>query len=276
MNQNAIAAFYGKNANNSLPAPLNLYMLPGQNGGDYVGFMPFFEASRNQQLVKGNVNWQTTDALTLGIGGRYTYDDYPDSTYGIKNANTWALNFDANYNYAENGSIVAYAVQQNGMRNLTSLYSSTTVNAGNGVGTWTNSMTQNDTTLGLGARHNGLLGGKLNLLGDATYSLGQTNYITNINSPKSGYNCGSVSTGTCGNPGSIVNRMAAIKLGATYQLDKSSKIGLRYIYQHLASNDFYYNGLQTGYTPSTVLPTNQTSGSYNVNVIAASYTYSFD
>ena len=275
-NQTAIAAFYGKNINNSLPSPLTQNLLPGQNGGDYLGFRPFFEASRNQQMVKGNINWQTTDDLTLGIGGKYTYDQYPDSTYGVQNANLWSVNFDANYNYAEAGSVVAYAVQQNGMRNLTNLYSSTNVNAGNGVGTWNNAMTQNDTTLGLGIRHNGLFSGKVDLVGDATYSLGQTNYSTNLNSPLSTYNCASGANGTCGNPGAIVNRMAAIKLGASYKIDKSSKIGLRYIYQHLASNDFYYNGLQTGYTPSTVLPTNQTSGSYNVNVIAASYTYSFD
>ena len=275
-NQTAIAAFYGKNINNSLPAPLAMTLLPGQNGGDYVGFRPFFEASRNQQMVKGNINWQTTDDLTLGIGGKYTYDQYPDSTYGVQNANLWSVNFDANYNYAEAGSVVAYAVQQNGMRNLTNLYSSTTVNAGNGVGTWNNAMTQNDTTLGLGIRHNGLFSGKVDLVGDATYSLGQTNYSTGLNSPKTGYACDSNTTGTCGNPGAIVNRMAAIKLGASYKIDKSSKIGLRYIYQHLASNDFYYNGLQTGYTPNAVLPTNQTTGSYNVNVIAASYTYSFD
>ena len=283
-NQNAIAAMYGANANNS-PAALSLKMVPGQNGGDYVGFRPFFEASRNQQLVKGNVNWQTTDALTLGVGGKYLYDQYPDSTYGITNANTWAINFDANYAYAENGTLVAYAVQQNAMRNLnnkqvnTAVYNGSTTAAPYGVGSWTNSMTENDTTLGLGIRHSGLMSGKVTLLGDLTYSLGQTNYSTSINGARTqatAYNCSSPANGTCGNPGAISNRMAAIKLGGSYQIDKQSKVGLRYTYQHLSSNDFYYNGYQMGYTPTQVMPTNQTSGSYNVNVIAATYTYSFD
>jgi len=70
--------------------------------------------------------------------------------------------------------------------------------------------------------------------------------------------------------------MAAIKLGSLYQIDKHSALGLRYVYQHLISNDYYYNGYQYGITPTSVLPTNQTSGSYNVNVIAASYSYTFD
>ena len=274
-NQDARAAFYGANANNS-PAASSLNMAPGQNGGDYVGFRPFFEASRNQQAVKGNINWQASDALTFGLGGKYTSDQYPESTYGVTSGNMWSVNLDANYNYAESGSVVAYAVQQNGYRNLNNAQYSTTVMAGNGMGSWANTMTENDSTLGLGIRHNQLMSGKLNLSGDVTYSLGQTGYTTSINTPKTGYDCSAGANGTCGSPGTISNRMAALKLGGTYQIDKSSKIGLRYIYQHLASNDYYYNGLQTGYTPATLMPTNQTSGSYNVNVIAASYTYMFD
>jgi len=281
-NQTAIASFSGANVNNAL-APVSLGYVPGQNGGDWLGFHPFFEASRNQQLVKGSMNWQASENLGIFAGAKYTYDQYPDSTYGVTNGNAWALNLDANYAYAENSSLVAYAVQQNSMRNLTNKTSSSTYYSGTAgtvapyaVGTWTNAMTENATTLGFGVRHGGLMSGKLNLTGDATYSLGQSNYSTNINSAKTGYDCSSAYYGTCGSPGTIRNSLAAIKLGASYQLDKQSKIGLRYIYQHLYSNDYYINGLQYGSTPATLMPTNQTTGSYSVNVIAASYTYMFD
>ena len=181
-----------------------------------------------------------------------------------------SLNFDANYNYAENATAMMYVVQQNGQRNMTNFNSLTT-------GSWNNQLQENDTTFGIGMKHAGLLSGKLTLTGDATYSLGQTAYNTGLNYPTSGTAyCPAPSAGTCGSPGTIRNAMASLKFGGSYEIDKHSKLGLRYIYQHLTSNDFYYNGLQMGTTPNAVMPTNQTSGSYNVNVIAASYTYSFD
>jgi len=261
-NQNAIAAFSTANKNPGF--------LPGQNGGDWLGYQPFFEASRNQQAAKANVTWQAAEELSFVAGGKWAYSFYPNSTFGVKNSTVLSLNFDANYNYAENATAMMYVVQQNGQRNMTNFNSPTT-------GSWNNQLQENDTTFGIGMKHAGLLSGKLTLTGDATYSLGQTAYNTGLNYPTSGAtSCSSPAVGTCGSPGTIRNAMASLKFGGSYEIDKHSKLGLRYIYQHLTSNDFYYNGLQMGTTPNAVMPTNQTSGSYNVNVIAASYTYSFD
>ena len=261
-NQNAIAAFSTANKNPGF--------LPGQNGGDWLGYQPFFEASRNQQAAKANVTWQAAEELSFVAGGKWAYSFYPNSTFGVKNSTVLSLNFDANYNYAENATAMMYVVQQNGQRNMTNFNSLTT-------GSWNNQLQENDTTFGIGMKHAGLLSGKLTLTGDATYSLGQTAYNTGLNYPTSGTaTCSAPSAGTCGSPGTIRNAMASLKFGGSYEIDKHSKLGLRYIYQHLTSNDFYYNGLQMGTTPNAVMPTNQTSGSYNVNVIAASYTYSFD
>ncbi len=261
-NQNAIAAFSTANKNPGF--------LPGQNGGDWLGYQPFFEASRNQQAAKANVTWQAAEELSFVAGGKWAYSFYPNSTFGVKNSTVLSLNFDANYNYAENATAMMYVVQQNGQRNMTNFNSLTT-------GSWNNQLQENDTTFGIGMKHAGLLSGKLTLTGDATYSLGQTAYNTGLNYPTSGAtSCSSPAVGTCGSPGTIRNAMASLKFGGSYEIDKHSKLGLRYIYQHLTSNDFYYNGLQMGTTPTAVMPTNQTSGSYNVNVIAASYTYSFD
>ena len=261
-NQNAIAAFSTANKNPGF--------LPGQNGGDWLGYQPFFEASRNQQAAKANVTWQAAEELSFVAGGKWAYSFYPNSTFGVKNSTVLSLNFDANYNYAENATAMMYVVQQNGQRNMTNFNSLTT-------GSWNNQLQENDTTFGIGMKHAGLLSGKLTLTGDATYSLGQTAYNTGLNYPTSGTAyCSAPSAGTCGSPGTIRNAMASLKFGGSYEIDKHSKLGLRYIYQHLTSNDFYYNGLQMGTTPNAVMPTNQTSGSYNVNVIAASYTYSFD
>jgi hypothetical protein len=50
---------------------------------------------------------------------------------------------------------------------------------------------------------------------------------------------------------------------------------LGYLYRNLRSEDFYYNGLQNGTTPTSVLPTNQTAPSYAVNLVWVSYIYTF-
>ncbi len=262
----AIAAFTDANPNGS-PA-----YAPGQNANNYVGYQPYFEASRIQQIVKGGMNWQASENLSLGLGGKYTYDNYTASTYGVQNANIWSVNFDATYQYAEKGSVIAYATQQNGMRNLLSLSGTSST-----TGTFNNNLNENDTTLGLGFKHAGLMQDKLTLMADATYSLGQSTYSTALNYPTTGTAaCGLSTVGTCGTLPAIANRMAALKLGGAYRIDKHSMVGLRYAYQHLNSNDYYFNGYQAGYTPTSVLPTNQSTGSYNVNVISASYMYSFD
>ena len=265
-NQNAIAAFYGSNGNVNGPG-----MRPGQDGGDYSGFRPYFEASRNQQATKARVNWQAAEDISVGLGGKYVYDVYPQSEYGVKNSTRWSLTLDTIYNYAEEGAANIYVTQQTGQRNMTDLAGLASTS-----GSWNNRLSENDTTFGLGVKHGGLMAGKLTLNGDATYSLAQSTYNTQVNYAVGAAPCMSPSSGACGSPGTIQNGMAALKLGASYQVDKQSKIAFRYIYQYLHSNDYYYNGLQAPYTPALVMPTNQTTGSYAVNVFALAYTYSFD
>ena len=70
--------------------------------------------------------------------------------------------------------------------------------------------------------------------------------------------------------------MTQIKLAGTYNIDKNSAFTIRYIYQQLNSTDYFYNMYAYGSNASGVLPTNQNSGSYIVNVIAAGYTFKFD
>jgi len=66
-----------------------------------------------------------------------------------------------------------------------------------------------------------------------------------------------------------------VKLSGNYQVDKHSTIALGYTYQCLHSNDYLYNAYQIGFTPSTLLPTNQQDQSYSVNLLTATYTYNF-
>jgi hypothetical protein len=197
------------------------------------------------------------------LGGKYANDIYPQDIYGVQNAYSWSLNFDSTYAYAEMGTLAAYITQQTMQRALADNSSS---------GGYLNNLKTNATTFGLSAKQGGLLGGKVSVFSDLTYSMANSVYQTTSSA--------SVCTtaGYCGSAPGIVNNLAIFKLGGNYQLDKNSKIGLQYWYQHLYSNDYYYNayafGSQVGLTG--VMPTNQTSPSYNVQAISVAYTYTFD
>ena len=153
------------------------------NAGNFLGFVAYPYASRNQNLGKAGVNWQVTQKLDLGLNGRYTYDDY-NATLGVQNGQSAGVNVDATYSYTENGSVSAYWSWQNGQRNLRSGINATsgaTYNPALGsqivapTNIWTNKLNDNGHAVGLLARHGGLLNGKLEIIGDMSYSLDAIN-----------------------------------------------------------------------------------------------------
>jgi MtrB/PioB family decaheme-associated outer membrane protein len=242
------------------------------NGGNFLGYIAYPYASRNQNLGKAGVNWQVTQKLDLGLNGRYTHDDY-NATLGVQNGNSAGVNVDATYNYTENSSISAYWNWQNGQRNLRSATS------GNGASQivaptniWTNKLNDNGHAVGLLARHGGMLNGKLEVIGDLSYALDTSTYSTQVPYLAT---CGNTNTLSCGTLSPIRNELISLKLTGNYKLHKNGKISLAYLYQKLNSNDYFYNGQQFGVTPNTLMPTGLQMQNYAVNVVALSYNYAF-
>jgi MtrB/PioB family decaheme-associated outer membrane protein len=268
--------------------PINTPTILGLNGGDVRGFYPVFDASRKQHLVKGSVTWQVSDALSVGIGGRYSKDKYGDSTFGVQNGDYSSLNLDASYAYSDTGSFTPYVTQQRRSRDMSNFGGNTAAGATAaaatatanavvglpaGIWSWSNSLTDKDVTLGLAIKQGGLLASKLVLSGDVGYSLARTSYATGYN--VGGQNCDAPSQMTCGGFPDITTKLLTLKLVGDYKIDNHNLVSVGYRFQKLEAIDFYYNGYQTGYTPNSVMPDNQKSGSYKANVIAATYTYSF-
>lgn len=256
--------------------------ITGLNGGEFRGFNPFFEASRKQNMLKGGANWEPIDPLSFGVSGRLTADHY-DTTYGMQKGRTWSLNFDGTYIYRENGSITAYVTQQERTRDMTNdqrsplsapVAASATAIAIPAGATWSNSLKDTDTTVGLNARQGGLMGGRLELLGGATYSVTKTAYNTKLNystTTTGGLTCADPSIYTCVALPDITSKLFQFKFSGLYEVAKGSKVSVGYLYQRLKADDFYYYGLQAGFTPTSVLPTNQTAPSYSINMVFASF-----
>jgi len=249
-----------------------------KQGYENPGYRAFFDASRSEQLLKAGINWQANDKLSFGLNARYLDDNYGDSPLGVQKGNSWSTNLDATYGYSEDGAVSAYLSMQNRQRDLLN-------QAGNVVGLvvasptlWTNRLSDKDQTLGFNAAQKGLMGGKLELVGDLSVTIGQSMYHTDI----SGYapsikapTCDAATLLACGDTPEIYSKTLQFKLTGTYQVDKKSKVAVGYMFQQLTTNDYYYNVYQYGYSSSTVLPTNQQAPNYTVNALSVSYIYNF-
>jgi hypothetical protein len=113
---------------------------------------------------------------------------------------------------------------------------------------------------------------------DLSYSLGNAAYNTMLNyssATTGGLTCSNAALLSCGQLPDIRTLITRLKLTGIYQVDKASTVALNYLRQRMDSNDYYYNGYQAGYVPSTMLPTNQSTGSYSVQVISASFIHGF-
>ncbi|HZQ71796.1 MAG TPA: MtrB/PioB family decaheme-associated outer membrane protein [Burkholderiales bacterium] len=289
-------AFVGNsNPTGANPPPAPVPGISGLNGGEFIGFNPFFAESRKENLFKAGANWEPTDKWSIGLNGRYTDDRY-NSTYGMQKGHQWSLNLDTSYAYRENGVITAFVTQQERTRDLTNEQRSATTVIGvqNGINmavlatnavlgipsgaTWTNRLKDTDTTLGLGMKQGGLMGGRVEFLGDLTYTWTKTQYNTvfNYSAPTLlGITCADPSFDTCGALPDVTSRLTQLRLSTAYAVRKDSKIRIGWTYQRLSTNDFYYNGLQTNFTPTSVLPTNQQSPNYTVNMIYATFVHTF-
>ena len=266
-------------------------MQANSQGFELPGYVAFFDGSRTENLVKAGLNWQASEKLSIGVNGRYTKDDY-DASLGVQSGDAWSVNLDSAYNLSENTIASAYFTYQKRQRDflndtwghksgasftnpnglVNGVASST--QTGNG---WTNNLESNDATFGLNIKHGGLLANKLDLVGDLVYSLSTSTYSTAINYTQATNTCTAASTSgyICGALPDIRSELVSLKLAGNYKLDKSSKVTVGYLYQHLNSNDYYYNAYQTGYTPTSMMPTNQQSPSYSVSMLYTAYVYEF-
>ena len=239
------------------------------NAGNYLGYIAAPYANRNQNLGKAGVTWQVTQNFDVGVNGRYSYDDY-NAQLGIQNGKSASVNVDATYSYSDNGSVSAYWSWQNGQRNIRSGQNGTP--SGGTTNIWTNKLNDNSNAVGLLAKQTGLLDGKLDIIGDMSYSLDTSTYSTQVPYLTT---CGASTTLTCGSLSPIKNEVISLKLTGNYKVVKNGTISLSYLYQKLNSNDYFYNGQQIGYTPTALMPTGLQQQSYTVNVVALSYMYNF-
>ena len=254
---------------------LNAFYNPMQNangveGFENFGYRAYFDASRNEQLLKTGVNWQANEKLSVGLNVRYVDDKYTDSPLGVQNGNSWTTNLDSTYSFSETSILSGYLSVQKRSRDMTSAALRNTLALPGKV--WTNQLKDEDNTVGMTFTKKGLMAGKLEIKGDLSYSKSTTGYSTQVPYLAT---CSAATLLTCGNTPDINNETTQLKITGIYQLDKASKVAVGYLFQKLSSTDYYYNGYQYTYTPTGLLPTNEQLPSYSVHAISVSYIRNF-
>ncbi|MDR0479945.1 MAG: MtrB/PioB family decaheme-associated outer membrane protein [Burkholderiaceae bacterium] len=241
-------------------------MQSNSSGFENYGWMAWFQGSRRENALKAGVDWQVTPKFTLGLDGRYAKDDYYDSTLGVQNGKSSNVNLSADYTASENMSFGAYMSWQDQSRDLLSASDKNAMAPP--VNLWYNSLTDRDTSIGVYGKQK-FRGGKLQLTEDLSYGLGRSSYDTTL-----GANI-APAVGNSGSTPDIKSELIQFRLTGSYDLNKHSRITAGWLYQRLKSNDYYYYAYQYGFTPTSMLPTNQQAPTYTVNVLYLLYRYSF-
>lgn len=240
---------------------------PGINSGDDLRFNAYIYDDRTQHMVKGAINWQASNKLDLGLNGRYSNYDYGGGL-GRQDSDAASINLDTTYIYNEDGSVSAYASWQNSEREMQLWEDGKPLTS-----IWTNQLKQDSYAIGLNARHDGLMDGKLDVLGDVSYSFDTSHYSTQI--PYEAATCVLPASFECGDTPDIETSRFTVQLSGTYEVNKNGKLRLGYMYELLDTEDYYYNGLQLGFTPDRVLPTNEQPWGYSNHTIGLTYIFEF-
>ena len=274
------------------------------------GMMRFNMADRNRNKVRAAIDWQALEELSIQAGLEYTDDKYDNSIYGLKSAKNWAANVEGTYQVSADFSAnLFYTYQSQRYQSGGLSYSAGQITntatvggvAGNTVVSggcfatvmdknmnakidpclnWNANEKDKANTLGGGFNWKGLMSGKLGFWGDAVFTWAKTNTDvtggTYANSPFAVAGAPVVVPAAFFIPATslptVTNNTIELRLVGQYAIDKASAVRFAYMYGHLHSKDYAYDGTQYG-TITSVMPTNQTVPDYSVSVFGLSYLY---
>ena len=275
---------------------------------ELAGMRRFDQADRNRHHMRSALGWQATERLEITADADFTQDDYPHSVYGLQRSSGHAFNLDATYVADDDlsaslfGSLEAQRLRLAGNTYTansaaTNVGGATIVSGGcyatvaarnsnnkiDACENWWSNTRDRTLTFGASLSKKRLMSGKLDVTGDVTYNDSRTEVGvvggSYVNNPYAGV--AAAPNGTVAAyyiPAtplpSVRNRMLELRLGAAYQVSKTSSVHLIYGLSRLLSTDWAYAGTQDGVL-TQVLPTRERSPSYLVNSVGISYVVSW-
>lgn len=278
----------------------NVGIAPGADAGLVPGFEHFYLAKRKRDRVRSQVSYQATEAVAVQATLDLNRDKY-DLDYGLKQARGWMfsldgsarasdqLAFEAYYSYEDmRHDLDAFAIPRGTALTLPHApdgsCASYPLTGGLPVDiftdpcrNWAQREADKTHTVGVSAKYTGLLGGRMNLMADLSYSNARTpidmsggtyysNGAQNVYVPAESFP-------------EIKTELTQLRLTGNYALNKQSAVQVLYIYGHLKSNDWAYDAFTNSplgvLAVTNVVGAGMTSPNYDVNVIGVSYIYRF-
>ncbi len=271
--------------------------------GELPGFKQFYLADRNRDKVRTSLSYQPTDQWSFQAGVDYNNDDFP-SEFGVTQMRSWVTNIEATFAASDKLSFSAFTSYED-MKNVQNSLSMavargaapvvvahtacTPYNGSVPAGAipadyytdpcraWSETQQDKIWTLGLGFKSNGMLGGKLGVNGDLSY----THAKTPITFSGGTYYSNGLSGGANSNlfvaaqdmPESVSKRID-LRLTGTYTVDKQQSVRVNYLYSRLRSNDAQYDAYNVTSVQAFIGP-GITSPNYSVQGLGIAYVYTF-
>ena len=275
------------------------------------GFRQFFLADRNRDRVRGGLNFQVSESLSLQTGIEYNRDRYPNSQYGLQSSKSSAFNLDLAFSASEDLSFNAFYVLEDkkserrslvigrgstttildapASRNPCTGYFAATGHLPSDEGTdvcrqWSENQADRVNTLGVGFKMQGLVSKAFDLDANLSYSRAVTPigvsggaYFGNgSNAAAPAFNNIYVAAESFPD---ITSEVIELRLKGTYAIDKTSSIGVHYLYRRLKSSDWQYDAYANAALGVLAIPvfpgTNMTAPNYDVQAIGVTYIYRF-
>jgi MtrB/PioB family decaheme-associated outer membrane protein len=275
------------------------------------GMRRYHVADRNRDRVRSLLNWQATEQLSFQGGVDVNRDTFPHSTYGVKNANSWAWDLDGSYaltdvlsvdvfytyddyrsrtagnTYTANSNVASIANSQPGVVGLSgnSCDSYTTLQQRNNNNKldpcldWSADRLDNARALGFGVSQKA---GRLNLTGNLVATRAHWD-----NTVSGGNWANNLLNGAGAAPTTIAafyisatplptttSDTVELRLSGRYPVGRGQALRLSYAYLHMKSADWTYEGMQFG-SLSGQLPTGEQPFKYTVSVFGVSYVLTF-
>jgi hypothetical protein len=197
-------------------------------------------------------------------------DRYPQSPYGVSDANGWSAGADLGYVINDDFSATLfYSLEDQRSRERSrQILSTNTAVASSADSDWVNQLVDRTSSVGIGLRYKGLLGGRLELNADAIAVRGRTPIATTVGP----------AVPAAQNPATALPDLSAdsdnINITARYALDRRSTWRLSYFFRRLNSADWAYQQVGLATLPN-VIGTSEIPARYSVHGIGVSYIHTY-